>query len=269
MGWRRSADGREGDLLRSIRVNPADLEGDALRRWYLRSPDEIARERAVEHEARSTVFFKGAVKPSLSNMAADAPRSSGGDDELWIATGAGGFRRIAPNRREDVFPEDREPAFLPSGPAAPESGELFDIGNPSNPDLRDEWERVYGRPWPRRPDGTRYDVAHIRAIADGGLNTVENIRPLPHPEHVESHKDDASRWGKRPSIAAAFGGRVEPRTAPRFRPPKVNGLGVLGLIPNLTGILSGRIRTDTPVHFWYDMIGQPAPDDPLPPVPGI
>jgi hypothetical protein len=29
----------------------------------------------------------------------------------------------------------------------------------------------------------------------------------------------------------------------------------------LTGLLSGRIRTDTPVHTWYDMAGYPAPDD--------
>ena len=42
---------------------------------------------------------------------------------------------------------------------------------------------------------------------------------------------------------------------------KLRGFGPLGFLSDITGIASGRIRTDTPVHFWYDMAGFPAPDD--------
>src|SRR6185437_8772226 len=77
--------------------------------------------------------------------------------------------------------------------------------------------------------------------------------------HMAQHLNngDAGRWGLRPSIARAFGGRVEPPT-PGLR---LNGLGLLGAIPDITGVISGRIRTDTPTHFWFDMAGVPAPGD--------
>lgn len=163
------------------------------------------------------------------------------------------------------MPEDESgyPSYLPSRAAAPQAGELHDVGNPHNVRLRREWEVANGKSWPQTADGRSYDVAHIRAIADGGANTLDNIRPMDPAEHRASHKDDASRWGKRSSIAGAFGGRVEPPAhAPRpTRGPILRGLGLLDLIPNIAGILSGRIRTDTPVHFWNDMLGYSSEDD--------
>lgn len=43
------------------------------------------------------------------------------------------------------------------------------------------------------------DVAHKKALADGGTNDLDNIKPQPHKEHVAEHKanGDYSRWAKR------------------------------------------------------------------------
>ena len=39
------------------------------------------------------------------------------------------------------------------------------------------------------------------------------------------------------------------------------GLGLLGVIPNITGILSGRIRTDNFDNFTSDMLDYPSQED--------
>jgi hypothetical protein len=81
-----------------------------------------------------------------------------------------------------------------------------------------------------------------------------------HPdEHVAQHinNGDNARWGARASIARAFGGTVEPPNPGLI----TRGIGLLQAFTGFTGLLSGRIRTDTPVHTWYDMAGYPAPDD--------
>jgi len=126
------------------------------------------------------------------------------------------------------------------------------IGNPENERLIREWEKRYGRSWPRDPvTGRRYDVSHKRAIADGGKNTLANIEPM-HPEaHRAQHKanGDHARYARRRWIAQAFGGKVE------------RSLGGLGFIPNITGLLSGRIRTDSFENFLSDMVGVPSSED--------
>ena len=125
---------------------------------------------------------------------------------------------------------------------------------PRTPRLRREHERKEGRPWPREPNGRRYDVAHVVAKADGGTDTVENIRPMPRDEHIAEHKrnGDFSRWGKR------SGGS---KRAPQPGGPTVRGLGLLGILPNITGLLSGRIRTDTFDNLTSDMFGVPSEED--------
>jgi hypothetical protein len=126
------------------------------------------------------------------------------------------------------------------------------IGNPHNPRLIKEWERAKGAQWPRDPvTGRPYDVGHKRALADGGTNTLDNIEPV-HPDaHRAQHKanGDYARWARRQWIARAFGGRV------------ARGLGLLDLIPNITGMLSGRIRTDSLENFTSDLSGVPSPED--------
>jgi hypothetical protein len=117
---------------------------------------------------------------------------------------------------------------------------------------------MYGY-WPKTDDGRDFHVSHKKAIADGGTNTLDNIEPMHPDEHIAKHvrDDDYGRWGRRSSIARAFGGKVEP---PRYG-STVRGFGPLGALSNLTGILSGRIRTDSLPNFTTDMLGLPSMDE--------
>ena len=253
-------------------TDPARLEGLALRRWYARSPDQIEDERRDVQAQRYQAFF-GAASSRSSEGSEDAgnsasPRPTPDDEALWIADGRGGYRKVRTARGDasSMLEPDQLanlPGYLPANPAAAEPGEFQDVENPHNRKLIGEWERANNRSWPRTADGRAFDVAHTRAIADGGANTLDNIRPINPPEHKESHRQDASRWGKRASIARAFGGRVEPPLHAPWRLPKMrlNGFGLLGPISNLTGILSGRIRRDSFSHFANDMMGFTSPDD--------
>ncbi len=252
-------------------VNPSRLEGDALRRWYLRSPDEIERERRDIAEQRHAEFFGASSQTKAADQGLKPRQVAADGDTLWIANGYGGFSPARPDSTSYFSPSGLRstgdlPDYLPEDPASPEGRDLFAVGNPHNPRLKGEWERANGRNWPRTIDGKPYAVAHIRAIADGGTNTLDNIRPMDPAEHQASHKEDYGRWGKRSSIARAFGGRVEPPLhGSRLRGgPGVKGLGLLGIIPMITGLLSGRIRTDTPMHTLYDVFGVPSEDDPPP-----
>lgn len=154
-----------------------------------------------------------------------------------------------PNRSNAFRPAE---AFLDRGnwdPRLPLT--LTEIKRAENARLIREWERANNQPWPREADGRRYDVAHIKALADGGTDTLDNIRPLPRSEHIAGHVADGDfqRFARRRWIAQAFGGRV------------VRGLGILSILPNLVGLLSGRIRQDTPLNALSDLVGVPSPAD--------
>ncbi len=245
------------------RQNPAVLNGDKLARWYRQPSGEIEKSRKSAADQRHAEFFgRQIARPERDQTADNA------DGTLWIATGSGGYRAVHPGGSQPYF-APQIPENLPSNPAEPEISQVLEIGNPHNPRLRKEWEIAHGRPWPRTADGLNFHVAHKRAIADGGSNTLDNIEPMHPDEHIAQHKNngDQARWGRRPWTARAFGGRVvppKPAIAPRgVRMPSVrmNGLGLLGIIPTITGLLSGRIRTDTPMHFWSDMAGVPDPSE--------
>jgi hypothetical protein len=67
-------------------VDPASLQGEALSRWYLRSPDEIEQERQTA-QARSYDAFFGAEpadSPSLAPAYQD-PGGATGDGSAWAA----------------------------------------------------------------------------------------------------------------------------------------------------------------------------------------
>lgn len=245
-------------------VDPARLEGDDLRRWYLRSPAMIEEERQARAAQQHDDFF-GATSADVPGVAAKAPQptrtAASLDDTIWVANGSGGYRAVRPGSQR-YFPDDHSPPVaLPANSAGPEDGDLIEIGSRENQALKKLYIETYGS-WPKTQDGRDYEVSHRRPIADGGKNALSNIEPIHPDDHRPMHvrEGDSARWGRRASIARAFGGRVEPP-----RPgPVVRGTGGLGVLSNILGLLNGRIRTDNPVHFWYDMGGFPAPDDHLP-----
>lgn len=245
-------------------VDPARLEGDELRRWYLRSPAEIQEERQADAAQQYEDFFRHTSANSPLAATAPPPPYAGAspDEVLWVATGNGGYRAVRPKSQAHYFSRDEPtPPSLPDNPAALEGGNLVKIGSRENQALKRLYVETYGS-WPKTEDGRDYGVSHRRAIADGGKNALSNIEPIHPNDHRAMHvrEGDSARWGRRGSIARAFGGRVEPP-----RPgPVIRGMGVLGILPNVLGVLNGRIRTDDPIHFLYDMMGFPAPDDHLP-----
>lgn len=132
------------------------------------------------------------------------------------------------------------------------NGLLVQIGNPHNRRLRREWEIAKNQKWPTDPiTGRNYDVAHIKALADGGTNALANIRPMHPVEHRLQHMmdGDLSRWAKRAGRARAFGGTAARSVAP------------LSIISGLSGLLSGRVRTDSFDNFGSDMLGMESEED--------
>ena len=66
-------------------VNPGSLEGEALARWYLRSPEEIEQERQAEAAARYREFFG---RPSGADPDESADGEPGPDGSSDVATSA-------------------------------------------------------------------------------------------------------------------------------------------------------------------------------------
>ena len=66
---------------------------------------------------------------------------------------------------------------------------------------RAKWEKANGEKWPKDTENStkNQDVSHKKPLADGGTNNVDNIKPQPHKEHIEEHKQngDFKRWGAR------------------------------------------------------------------------
>jgi hypothetical protein len=252
-------------------LDPDHLEGDDLERWYRRSPREIEAERQAAAARRHTDFFGSLRSADPDPASARSPVTPPVDPDPGLdrdpeVSGLDidpGFSvtQIGPNQwraaRADS-PETPNVGYLDNLQSAgdpaldtrlagPEDqGELIEIGNPHNPRLRREWERANGKPWPKTDDGRRHHVSHKTAIADGGTNTLDNIEPMHPDEHIALHikNGDFARWGAR-------GGRPRPSGF-----GGIEALGVAGdLFTGVVGLLTGRVRTDTPLHAWFDMAG--------------
>jgi RHS repeat-associated protein len=88
---------------------------------------------------------------------------------------------------------------------------------------------------------------HINTVNGNPIAMAENpnnVRFLTRAEHDALHR--------------AAGGT---RTPIRGQPLLNRSIPALAIITTITGILSGRIRTDTQEHFNEDMIGLPSPED--------
>ncbi len=114
---------------------------------------------------------------------------------------------------------------------------------------RKAWERREGTNWPRTDAGKNYHMHHEDPRADGGSDDWDNKGPMHPDDHRKHHmeKGDFRRWG-------AWSGRGKGG-------PVVRGFGLLGIIPNITGVFSDRIRTDSVDNFVSDMLGQPSQED--------
>lgn len=262
-------------------IDPARLQGEALRRWYLRSPQELEEERRAAAAQRYEDFFGGRRDrdPGFSQSSGTAVRNidpgfSAGD-HVSGDDGDPGFRAMPTGSNDWRVQRAPGRGFQQAGPiagpnsidapsldrelaGADDGGEFVDVGNPHNRRLKREHIEAYGY-WPKTEDGRDYDVAHRRAIADGGTNTLDNIEPMHPDEHRAKHigDGDPGRWGRRAGIARAFGGKVEP---PRPS-PKIRGFGGPISPLDVLGTLSGRIRTDSFSNFVSDMVGIPSPED--------
>ena len=82
-------------------IDPASLQGEALRRWYMRSPDDLEKERQARYDQRYGEFFAGkgpiTVIPPLSQEALTQSRAVG--DE----TSGGGSLRNPLKIAQDVL----------------------------------------------------------------------------------------------------------------------------------------------------------------------
>jgi len=170
-------------------------------------------------------------------------------------------------------------AHLDYGLATPGEAGLIPLA--ANRTLKRQWSIRENRDWPVTEDGRSYHAHHKVAVADGGAKTLDNIEPMHPDEHLAHHQanGDFSRWAKQgwanqraaaatsqPTSEAPAPPGVKPPAIPEEIPPEapepgVGALGLLGLIPMATGLLSGRIRHDTFDNFMSDMIGTPSQQD--------
>jgi hypothetical protein len=130
-------------------------------------------------------------------------------------------------------------------------GLLQDISWKSRKNRRDV-ERNRGIVWPRTEDGRNYDQHHTVPKSRGGADSWENIQPMHPLEHRRHHMEngDFREWGSWARKGRGGG-------------PKAGALGWLSLFSDITGILSGRIRTDTLDNFASDLMGVPSQEDQL------
>ena len=136
-------------------INPARLEGEALRRWYQRSPGEIEEERRRANDYAYDAFFFPKRDQRPDAVAQDASQAGGesADDALvWNQVGEGRWR--AARARQDP---------LEAAGGHPASGPVRQLAQRRPPtDFWDDWTPCntlgcHGRPArpASPPDGGR------------------------------------------------------------------------------------------------------------------
>jgi hypothetical protein len=125
----------------SGQIDPARLQGEALRRWYLRSPEEIEEERRRAADRAYESFFGNSEGPPSSprdSIADASPRrmqmaaaSARGFWDYWSPKGCGNCHGYTPETLPPVgghtpFPPDRSERRGGSDGSRPPKGEWSD-----------------------------------------------------------------------------------------------------------------------------------------------
>ena len=246
-------------------ADPGNLEGDDLVRWYRRSPWEVEQQRQAALRRRYNEFF--GVDSDASDQGVKA---ESGQDVKGATYASGGVPSQSPSPTTFSAPVNGTGGADASSSAAastsvmsqwpkpifdarlstPGDVDWLEIGG-KTPGQRRLWEQHTGQSWPTVPEtGANYHLHHIIPKADGGGEGLDNYGPMEPSAHRQHHIDngDFSRWAKRRGLS-------------KPGMPEVNGLGLLQIIPDITGILSGRIRMDSMDNFFSDMIGVPSQED--------
>lgn len=148
-------------------------------------PDEVALEAAgaIRVGATARRIVGEPAKALAKNLKRKARKLFSGVDAGDVKT-VEFYRNTPPaNRYNDL-------KLVGGGPSHP-------IRKPSK-QIRKEWEEVNQEPWPKDPTTEKnLDVSHEVPLADGGSNDLSNIKPRPHREHIDKHKEagDFKRWG--------------------------------------------------------------------------
>ena len=101
-------------------TDPAGLDGDALTRWYLRSPADIERERQAAADRRYQDFFYGSDEADPSSGSYSAPEPGAGSDSA---------AEPPPVDSDAAWPDDG------SGSAPPTQAETLPVHSATTPDL--------------------------------------------------------------------------------------------------------------------------------------
>jgi hypothetical protein len=162
------------------RMNAARARGDTTEAWRIYSEEVVpARIEANEQAGRTDISQTTGIQ--------NGPCCSG-PTEL----------RPTPETQELV--EQNKIDMGGDGSAVAKVNTQAGVPRVASSTLRRMWERVTGKSWPKdNATGKNQDVSHKQAVADQGSNSVNNIEPLPHGEHMSMHKNkgDFRRWGAR------------------------------------------------------------------------
>ncbi|MDP3703363.1 MAG: hypothetical protein Q8R78_03150 [Candidatus Omnitrophota bacterium] len=164
-------------------INPAELDGEALQRWYLRSPEEIEQERRATADALQRAFFGGErseASPFKFDMADKLPQhAQSADEDGFRFLGSWGQGRnqgfAGPDARGQNegsnWPGRVRPVPLPSPRLLPASSGIRAVPLPSPRPSQDGL-----RPVPlARADQTGFFAATNRST------TTQQARPVSYP----------------------------------------------------------------------------------------
>jgi hypothetical protein len=110
-------------------IDPARLEGNALTRWYLRSPADIEEERRQRAEQAYNTFFSQSGGDQSDSSAAEA------DDDTGLDLSQATWIQVGPNRWRS---NPASAAQAPQGAGAPLDGS-YQVAAAAPPGFWDYW----------------------------------------------------------------------------------------------------------------------------------